>query len=229
MLASMAVLAVVLVLASQILSQASQSSERESKRLTSFSGAIGAFDRLATDLAMRVRGANSLVVTNDGKTLSFFAQVRNSNAGSRISQVTYFAKEGKLFRQVEPVDWLHSPTTPTPATDGDILSDEVFGLQFSFLRRDGGIYPDTGAKPEENAALVATFACLDKRSRARFQTSDTVLETLNTSHLKGVSVGGSTQTPLHVWNAETLSQQTSELETTIRNHAYFYERLYPLD
>jgi prepilin-type N-terminal cleavage/methylation domain-containing protein len=230
LLVSMAVLAVVLFIVAQIISQASNVSERESKQLSSFSGVTSASDRLATDLARRMRGNDFLTVAPDGKTLSFYAQVRNSAPQSRMSLVTYLIKDGKLLRKVEPVDWADHLVQALPATDGETLSDEVFGLEFSFLRRDGSIYPDIGSTPESNGALVATFACLDSRSRKRLPDAGTVLQALNSS-LTGVEPTGSKQTPLHLWNSTDLSQQISAAQgaNTIRSHTFFYERYYSLD
>lgn len=230
-LVSVAVLAVVLFVVAQIIAQASNISGKESKNLSSFSGVTGASDRLATDLARRVHGEDSLAVTPDGKTLSFYAQVRNSVAQSRISLVTYLVKDGKLLRSVEPVAWTDHPVKAIPATDGEILSDEVFGLQFSFMRRDGSIYPDVGSKLEQNGALVATFACLDSRSRKRLSNAETLLKALNSNSLTGVETNGSKQTPLRLWNSTDLGQQVSVSDgaNTIRSHTIFYERYYSLD
>lgn len=231
LLVSMTVLTVVLFIVAQIIAQASAVSGRESKQLSSFSGVTSASDRLATDLSRRVRGNNSLIVTPDGKILSFYTQVRNGAPQSRISLVTYLIKDGKLLRKVEPVEWSDYLVKATPAADGEILSDEIFGLQFSFMRRDGSIYPDAGSRPGQNEALVATFACLDSRSRKRLSSAETALQTLNSNFLTGVETTGSKQTPLHLWNSTDLSKHISAAggAATIRSHTFFYERYYSLD
>jgi len=225
----MTVLVLILLLFTQIFGHASKTSEGETRKISSFSGAIGAFDRLSMDLAMRVRSENALAVSSDGKTLSFFTQVRNSGGSSRASLVTYLIKDGKLLRSVKPTHWSDSTSQPIPASDGEVLADEVFGLQFSFMRRDGLMYPNVGTSLSENSSLIATFACLDRRSRQRFQNAEVRLNELNLSALNGVSESGSSLTPLSFWDAVSLSEKAGELGAAIRTHASFYERRYALD
>lgn len=229
LLAAMTVLVMILLLFTQIFGHASKASEGETRKISSFSGAIGAFDRLSMDLAMRVRGENALAVSSDGKTLSFFTQVRNSGGSSRASLVTYLIKDGKLLRNVKPTQWSDSMTQPIPASDGEVLSDEIFGLQFSFMRRDGFVYPGVGTSLSQNSSLIATFACLDRSSRQRFHNAEVRLNELNLSALNGVSASGSALTPLSFWDAISLSEKAGELESAIRSHVSFYERRYALD
>lgn len=229
-LVTIGVLTMVLAIFAQIFGQASSISVRETKRSSSFSGVVLALDRLSIDLARRVRGENMLTVSPDGKALSFYTQVRNSAAGSRLSLISYHLENGKLFRNVQAVNWGDEFSGPPVVTgEGEVLAAEVFGLQLSFLRQDGRIYPQPHEKAENNVALIVTMASLDLHSRRRSPEADPTLAALNATHLPGVDPAGSTETPLHLWDAVLLSQQADELESAIRQDAFFHERYYSLD
>lgn len=234
LLVAMAVMALVLVLVSQIVGSALSWSSSSRTMMSSGEQARSTWQRMAFDMNSLVDlpSDNFRVVkqAGDNDQIEFLTDVRNTAASSRFSKVSWrVAKinnpltrraEPMLFRTLTPVDWTDEPAgilalSQAPVA-GDLYSEGVFRLEVAFLNRDGTLTSTAPASSDDIQALVVGTAVLDSSIRGRL--SDSELAALATA-LPDVVDG---KTPRDAWSASVFGGKVAP-------YVRFYQQTFALN
>jgi len=187
MLVAAAVLALMALLITQIITMSSSSISATTKKLDAVSDGRFAMDRIGADLAARIKRGDvpssfEKVVGNDG--MAFYAEVPGYSGTRNTALVEYRIPssgrhEYQLERGVSGVGWtgptdipFQSVSLPTLAdADFDVLSGSVLRLEFSYLL-DNGKIQSTYASTDKVKAIVVAMAALDAKSRKILKPED---------------------------------------------------------
>jgi len=153
---------------------------RESERpVNGIAQARLALDRMNQDLASRPAGSDlpQLLQKNvmDNDVLGFFSGQRSSTGDRGLSAVVYRLADGtsELLRLSKGHSFLANPRVPFGQPDFPPIADlepttlarSIIRMEFSFVRKDGTVGASGTLNPNDYAAVIATVAAVDERTR----------------------------------------------------------------
>lgn len=210
MLVAAAVLALMALFITQIISMSSNSISMTSKKLDAVAEGRFAMDRIGTDLTARLKRTDVPMrfekhVGND--SIAFYAEVPGYSGTRDSSLVEYRvpttgAHKYQLERGVVGMGWTSTPqidfqAASLPAltdSDFDLISGSVLRLEFSYLMDTGKLQSSYG-DGETVKAIVVAMAMLDARSRKMLEDGD--LQILATALPDPVE----NQSPMAAWQS----------------------------
>lgn len=174
----------VVLIITQLLTDASRTTVRENARMSALGEARQALDRFGLDWASRIRRSEvrwSLTNTAVGPSLTFFSQVPAYEGDRKLASVSYRIHPDALIleRGVKGYFWetsspsLEFSETSTPLIPEESgyenLSSAVFWMRVAVVRRGTGEWERAQSgmlNPSDYDGLVLTLAWLDERTRA---------------------------------------------------------------
>lgn len=186
LLVSVAVLAVMLVLLSQLVSLASRTWTAGKNRADTFTQAkvvLGAMDRDIRSMVLR-RDLASFVDAGGNPSLAFYTRMPAPGGDRKLSLVSYqlMTTNGMPELQRSDLSFSYGSSTTTPRygvagaltdlnqTTSQILADGVARFEIQFIRADGSLTNsfhynyDTPSAPDNTRSLVLSLLVLDTAS-----------------------------------------------------------------
>jgi len=243
LLTAIAILSLLVILFSQIISMVSQSTALSSRRADALGQARMALDRFGIDWNSRVRRGDVTFAFSKGSgqaagndAVTFYSQVDGFGSGSlrNISQVGYYVTNspyslqrwdsGTTWTSANPVAFLGSfPSInpPTfPSSNFQVLADDIVRLQFCFqLKSTGALKATSPTSNSDVGAVVVGVAVLDKVSRQQVPSSQI---TSLVTDLKDAPDG---KTPQDEWQTD-LSAALGTLSPIITRNTRLYQRTF---
>ncbi len=205
LLVSMAVLALIVVLAATVVSMTSQTWTSGRNRIDNYSYARIVFDTLASDIYRAVVEEDLPNFAGAGSGLHFLSRVEVPGALRRATLVRYAWAPGGgsnnpigLYRYAEPLGYGGSSgtnrvpfsrtagaTLPEPAATPDVVGPGVMAFDFRFVAADkslGKVFkmPDTArTDPSATAAIEISLAILDDATLSLVESSGQLQEYLD--------------------------------------------------
>lgn len=184
LLAAAAVLALLVLMLSQIVSSVSNAVGRNRKKLESSDYARQALDRMSLDFAARIVRPDlpaDFAKLAGSDSFRFYSEVNGYDGKRQAALLGYRIQEGagdrihQLERGATGTDWegsavlpLASPVLPDPVdADYEVLSDGIFRLEICYQKKaDGKLTNVLPADPNEIGAVIVAVATLDPASRS---------------------------------------------------------------
>lgn len=171
LLASMALLALLLVVGLTIIGSATRMSGTAVRRTELREEARFIFDRISLDLTSMVRADTCQIKTAAGTDSVISLIIRNGGAGGgRLQRVDYRMGTNGLFRHVRDIDWNDSQDlSSVPQGPGELLSTSVGRIETQAIMNDGSTRSNLDTPPGRATpvpvSLVVGLALADPHQR----------------------------------------------------------------